>query len=87
MAIQAGETTFYQAQRGIVQDGLILNLDAAVDESYITGSTWRDLSNNKKDALLINGPSLNKEKGGNLTLDGTNQFIRINDDDSFDGLS
>jgi hypothetical protein len=28
MAIQAGETTFYQAKRGIVQDGLVLNLDA-----------------------------------------------------------
>ena len=28
MAIQAGEDTFYQAKRGIVQDGLVLNLDA-----------------------------------------------------------
>ena len=87
MAIKSGETTYHQAKRGIVQNGLVLNLDAGVKESYITGSTWKDLSDNKKDALLINGPSLNKEKGGNLTLDGTNQFIRINDDDSFDGLS
>ena len=30
MAIQAGETTFYQAKRGIVQDGLVLNLDAGL---------------------------------------------------------
>ena len=34
MAINAGDTTYYQAKRGIVQDGLVLNLDAAVDQSY-----------------------------------------------------
>ena len=43
MAIQAGEDTFYQAKRGIVQDGLVLNLDAGVDASSNGGTTWRDL--------------------------------------------
>jgi hypothetical protein len=43
MARFYGSTTFYQAKRGIVQDGLLLNLDAGVRESYPrTGNTWRD---------------------------------------------
>ena len=51
MAIQAGETTFYQAKRGIVQDGLVLNLDAAVDASYSGGTTWRDLTGSNNGTL------------------------------------
>ena len=44
MAINAGDTTYYQAKRGIVQDGLVLNLDAAVDQSYPgNGTIWHDL--------------------------------------------
>ena len=41
MAIQAGEDTFYQAKRGIVQDGLLLNFDTMVGEN--TSSSWQNL--------------------------------------------
>lgn len=72
MAIQAGETTFYQAKRGIVQDGLVLNLDPAVKQSYGgTGTNWSDLSVGNN-ATLVNGPTFSKDNGGVLEFDGTN---------------
>ena len=72
MAIQAGETTFYQAKRGIVQDGLVLNLDPAVKQSYEgSGTTWSDLSVGNN-ATLVNGPTFSKDNGGVLEFDGTN---------------
>jgi hypothetical protein len=47
MGIEAGSSTYYQAKRGIVQDGLVLHLDAGVKESYGgAGNTWYDLSGN-----------------------------------------
>ena len=77
MAIQAGEDTFYQAKRGIVQNGLILNLDAAVKDSYVgSGTSWKDLSVGN-DATLANGPVFDKSLGGRITLDGTNDRIDI----------
>ena len=72
MAIQAGETTFYQAKRGIVQNGLVLNLDPAVKQSYGgTGTNWSDLSVGNN-ATLVNGPTFSKDNGGVLEFDGTN---------------
>ena len=44
MAIQAGEDTFYQAKRGIIQDGLVLNLDAAVNTSYNGGTSVEEFN-------------------------------------------
>ena len=70
MAIEAGETTYYQAKRGIVQDGLVLNLDAAVDQSYNGGTTWRDLAGSN-DGTLINGPTFSSDNGGVLSFDNT----------------
>ena len=66
MAIQAGETTFYQAKRGIVQDGLVLNLDAAVDASYSGGTTWRDLEGGNN-GTFINMDGANFSDGLRLT--------------------
>ena len=76
MAIQAGETTFYQAKRGIVQDGLVLNLDPAVKASYTSGTTVYDLKKNNN-GTLENQASFIKDNGGCFTLDGTDDFIRI----------
>lgn len=76
MAIQAGEDTFYQAKRGIVQDGLVLNLDPAVKESYTSGTTVYDLKKNNN-GTLENQASFIKDNGGCFTLDGTDDFIRI----------
>ena len=87
MGITYGVTTNFQATKGIVQDGLVLNLDAGVKESYNGGTTWRDLSFLSNNASLVNTPTLNKEKGGNFTLDGTNQYISVADNNSIEGMS
>jgi hypothetical protein len=42
MGLSYGTTTLHQATKGIVQDGLVLNLDAGVRDSYDSGTTWRD---------------------------------------------
>jgi hypothetical protein len=63
----------------MVTDGLVLLLDAADRNSYISGSiTWRDLSGNNYSGSLINGPTFNNTNGGNITFDGTNDFVQIN---------
>ena len=55
MAIEAGTSTYYQAKRGIVQDGLVLHLDAGVKESYSGGNVWRDLSGNNRNGTIYPG--------------------------------
>ena len=76
MAIQAGETTFYQAKRGIVQNGLVLNLDAAIDASYSGGTTWRDLEGNTNGTLTA-GPVFKKNNGGSIAFDGTDDRVSL----------
>ena len=79
MAIQAGEDTFYQAKRGIVQDGLVLNLDAAVDASYSGGTTWYDLSKNANAVMYnMDSSNLDKDNGGGLVFDGTDEYVQVN---------
>ena len=77
MAIEAGTSTYYQAKRGIVQDGLVLHLDAGVKESYSGGTTWRDLGSSQKNASLINTPSFTKESGGGIVFDGIDDKVQI----------
>ena len=55
MAIISGKDTYWTAKRGIVQNGLVLNLDAAVASSYPgTGTTWYDLSGNGNNGIAMN---------------------------------
>jgi hypothetical protein len=58
----------------IVENGLVLHLDAAEPASYPgTGNTWTDLSGNGNDFTLFNSPSFT---GGYFNFDGTNQYAR-----------
>ena len=60
----------------IVEDGLVLHLDAADKNSYPgTGSTWYDLCGNSN-FLLTNGAALNSQYRGSMALDGVNDYIR-----------
>lgn len=60
----------------IITDGLVLHLDAASSKSYTSGSTtWRDLTINGRNGTLINGPGYNTDAGGNITFDGTNDYL------------
>jgi len=60
----------------IVTDGLVLYLDAANTKSFISGSTtWNDISKNKNDGTLINGPTFNPNNMGSIVFDGLNDYV------------
>ena len=60
----------------IVTNGLVLALDAADRNSYVSGSTtWTDLSGNANNGTLINGPTFDSGNGGSIFTDGTNDYI------------
>jgi hypothetical protein len=62
----------------LVQDGLILALDAADKNSYKgTGTLWNDLSGNVNNGTLTNGPSFNNSNGGTISFDGTDDYVSI----------
>ena len=72
MAINAGPK--------IVEDGLILCLDAANRKSYSrTGTVWTDLTANKNNAILVNMGSLNfrNDGVGSLIFDGIDEYMYI----------
>lgn len=59
----------------MIQDGLVLALDAADRNSYLgSGTTWRDISGNNNTSTLTNGPTFNSANGGSIVFDGTNDF-------------
>lgn len=59
----------------IVTNGLVLALDAADRNSYVSGSTtWFDLSGNNNNGTLANSPTFSSTNGGNLLFNGTNQY-------------
>ena len=78
MSIEAGHTTYWQAKRGVTQIGLVFSLDAAVDASYTSGTTWYDLSGNGNNGTLTNGPIFNRANGGSIEFDGTNDHVDTN---------
>jgi hypothetical protein len=70
----AGRT--HVATKGIVQSGLVLNLDAGASTSYPgSGTTWTDLSGNGNNGTLTNGPTFSSANGGSIVFDGTNDIV------------
>ena len=62
----------------IVTNGLVLALDAADRNSFVSGSTtWRDVSGNNRNFTLTNGPSFNTANGGSIVFDGTNDIATL----------
>jgi hypothetical protein len=62
----------------IVGNGLVLNLDAGINESYPgSGTTWTDLSGIGNNGTLINGPTFDSANSGSIVFDGVNDFIQI----------
>jgi hypothetical protein len=60
----------------IITNGLVLYLDAANKQSYVSGSTsWIDVSNNNNNSTLTNGPTFNSLNGGSIVFDGTNDYV------------
>ena len=64
----------------IVTSGLVLYLDAANPESYVSGSTaWNDISRGGNNGTLVNGPTFNSANGGSIVFDGVNDFVSGSD--------
>jgi hypothetical protein len=62
----------------IVTNGLVLSLDAADQNSYVSGSaTWRDLSGNTYNAALKNNPTFSSANLGNFQLDGIDDYFYV----------
>ena len=60
----------------IVTDGLVLSLNAADRNRYVSGSTvWNDVSGNGYNGTLTNGPTFNSGSGGSIVFDGTNDYV------------
>lgn len=82
MGIAYGVTTNFQATKGIVQDGLVLNVDPAVASSYPkSGTNWTDIKNNLT-GTLTNGASFDKSNGGTIITDGTDDYVTFGDESS-----
>lgn len=73
----------YEAQKSkfavsLVQQGLILNLDAGNPYSYAgAGTTWYDTSLNNYTGTLTNGPVYSNTNGGIIVFDGSNDFVDL----------
>ena len=59
----------------IRDSSLVLYLDAANLRSYVSGSTnWTDISKGANTVTLVNGPTFNTSKGGNIVFDGADDY-------------
>lgn len=73
----------YESQKSkfavsLVQQGLILNLDAGNPYSYAgAGTTWYDTSLNNYTGTLTNGPVYSNTNGGIIVFDGSNDFVDL----------
>ena len=62
----------------IVTDGLVLALDAANPNSYPgSGTAWNDLTPNKNNGTLVNGPTFDSANGGSIVFDSINDMVII----------
>jgi hypothetical protein len=68
----------------IIDDGLILYLDAGNIQSYSGGgTTWTDLSGNDNNGTLVNGVGYNSANGGSLIFDGVDDYVSAGNLGSF----
>jgi hypothetical protein len=83
----------YEAQKSkfantIVQQGLVLNLDAGNPYSYAgAGTTWIDVSGNGYVGTLTGGPAFSNDNGGIFILDGVDDYIQTNLSQNTDNAS
>jgi len=74
-----------QAGPNVIEDGLVLALDAGNTKSYPgSGTSWSDLSGNGNDATLTNGPTYDSLGGGCFDFDGSNDFAEVSDNSTLD---
>ena len=62
----------------IVTDGLVFCVDAGDKMSYPgAGTTWTDLSKNRNNGTLVNGPTFDSANGGSIVFDGINDYVNL----------
>ena len=62
----------------IINNGLVLDLDAADKNSYIgSGTSWKDMTGNGNSGTLVNGPSFSSANGGSIVFDGVDDFVQL----------
>ena len=61
-----------------VTSGLVANYDAGNAQSYLTGTSWSDLSGNVNTATLTNTPTFTSVNGGGLVFAGTQYGLTAN---------
>jgi hypothetical protein len=62
----------------VVENGLVLALDAGNSKSYPgSGTTWTDLSGNGNNGTLTNGPTFDGDNLGSIVFDGTDDRVVI----------
>lgn len=59
----------------IVTNGLSFYLDAGYAGSYISGTTWYDVSGYANNGTLTNGPTYSSSNGGTIVVDGTDDYV------------
>ena len=60
----------------IVTDGFVLALGAGNAKSYPgSGTTWSDLSSNRNNGTLTNGPTFSSANGGSIVFDGSDDYV------------
>jgi hypothetical protein len=64
----------------LVQDGLVLHLDAGNKTSYPgSGTTWTDISGNSNNGTLTNGPTYDPANKGSIVFDGKDDYVDVTD--------
>lgn len=62
----------------IIQDGLVLSLDASDRNSYLgSGTIWRDMSGNNYSGSLLNSPPYTSGSNSYFTFDGVDDVVSI----------
>ena len=64
----------------IIQDGLVLCLDAASIRSYPkSGTTWSDLAGSNDGTMYnMDASNFDESNGGGLVFDGTDEYVQVN---------
>ena len=62
----------------LIDDSLVLYLDASNDKSYINGDIiWYDISKELNNCLLLNGPTYDSNNNGSIVFDGVDDYGQI----------
>jgi prepilin-type N-terminal cleavage/methylation domain-containing protein len=78
VAAELAESKLISINPYVINNGLVLHLDAGNPSSYPgTGTTWFDLSGNGNNGTLVNGVGYNSANGGSLVFDKVNDHISV----------